>query len=355
MTHSIVFTGGGTAGHVTPNLALMEVLGAQGWQMHYIGSHDGIERRMMDRANMPYSAISTGKLRRYVTWRHVLVPFQVLKGVWDAWRHLRRLKPDVVFSKGGFVAFPVVLSAWMQGIPVVAHESDLTPGLANRLSFPFLTNLCVTFDGSQAAFRHAKKVQVTGAPIRAALFQGDAKRAYRQCGFDGKKPVLLVMGGSLGATVINQMVRSLLPVLCQQYHVIHLCGPGKLEVTYSDHPDYFQCEYAHESMADFFAASALVVSRAGSNTVYEVLALGKPHVFIPLSKEASRGDQIDNAHYFEKRGVSTVLEERALTADALLQAIENVYEHRESIQTRIQELQLAVGTEKIISLLQSIV
>lgn len=351
----IVLTGGGTSGHVTPHLALIEALEVLGWHIDYIGSETGIERQMIEREGLPYHPISTGKLHRYWTWKNIFSPFKVLLGVGQAFYYLYQLKPNIVFSKGGFVAFPVVLSAWLLRIPVVAHESDLTPGLANRLSFPFISKLCIAFEGTKVAFRNTKKIIVTGTPIRASLFQGERAKALAYCGFDGKKPVLLVVGGSLGAALINRVVREILPQLTQCFHVIHLCGKGKLENALKAQPDYFQVEYAHAEMADLLAASDLVVSRAGANSVYELLALAKPHLFIPLSKRASRGDQIENAAYFEQKGVSTVLEEQDLTGESLLRSIELIYEQSPLLKEKLKALQIITGTDRVMEVLRSAV
>jgi UDP-N-acetylglucosamine--N-acetylmuramyl-(pentapeptide) pyrophosphoryl-undecaprenol N-acetylglucosamine transferase len=245
------------------------------------------------------------------------------------------------------------MSAWLLRIPVVAHESDLTPGLANRLSFPFLSKLCVAFEGTKAAFRNPKKIVVTGTPIRASLFQGDKARGLAYCGFDGKKPVLLVVGGSLGAKLINEVVRESLPQLTARFHVIHLCGKGKLDTAIKQE-DYFQCEYANVEMADLLAASDLVVSRSGANAVYELLALAKPHVFIPLSAKVSRGDQIENARYFEKQGISVILEEKALNSQALLRAVESVYARLPEVQVKLKALGIKSATDKVMVILQSV-
>jgi UDP-N-acetylglucosamine--N-acetylmuramyl-(pentapeptide) pyrophosphoryl-undecaprenol N-acetylglucosamine transferase len=348
----VILTGGGTAGHVTPNLALIEAMEVLGWRIDYIGSETGIERQMIDREGIAYHPISTGKLRRYWTFKNCLAPFQVLLGMAQAFQCLRKIKPDIVFSKGGFVAFPVAFSAWLLRVPVVAHESDLTPGLANRLSFPFVKCLCVAFEGTKTVFRNFKKITVTGTPIRAFLFKGERTRGLSYCGFDGKKPVLLVVGGSLGAKFINEVVRASLPELLPCFHVIHLCGKGKLDANLKDQADYFQCEYANVEMADLLAASDLVVSRSGANSVYELLALAKPHVFIPLSKKVSRGDQIENARYFEKQGISLVLEERELTKVSLLQAIESIHACLPERKKQLQALKIDSATDRIMEILQ---
>lgn len=352
MNSSIVLTGGGSAGHVTPNLALIELLEPKGWRIDYIGSYQGIERDMIEREGIPYHAISTGKLRRTLTTKNLMTPFQVIKGIWEAFHHLRRIRPKVVFSKGGFVAFPVVLSAWCLGIPVVAHESDLTPGLANRLSFPFVTKLCVAFPVALQGFRSQKKLLVTGSAIRASLMAGDAARAFSRCGFTQEKPVLLVVGGSLGAQKLNQSIREILPQLLEKFHVIHLCGKGKVDASY-EQVGYFQCEYAHSDMADFMAASCLVVSRAGANALYELLALGKPHILIPLSTQASRGDQVENAKYFAEQGVSLVIDDRQLSGAGLLAKINDAYENLASFEQKIKALGIRSGTEKLLEVLEA--
>ncbi|MCX7115906.1 MAG: undecaprenyldiphospho-muramoylpentapeptide beta-N-acetylglucosaminyltransferase [Gammaproteobacteria bacterium] len=352
MQIKIVLTGGGSAGHVTPNLALIEALESRGWRIDYIGSLAGIERDMVEREGIPYHAISTGKFRRHVVWKNLLEPFKVLRGIYQAFCHLRRIRPQIVFSKGGFVAFPVVFSAWLLRIPVVAHESDLTPGLANRLSFPFVSKLCVSFEGAKAQFRHQGKVIVTGSPVRSSLFEGDPKRALKRCGFNGKKPVLLVVGGSLGAQKLNEVVRATLPTLCEHYSVLHLCGRGKIDASLKESADYFQCEYAHDEMADFMAASTLIVSRSGANALYEMLVLKKPHVLIPLSAKASRGDQIQNARYFEQQGVSVVLQDQDLTSETLLHAVDSVSQRLPDICAKIEALEIHSATERLVALIE---
>lgn len=347
----IVLTGGGTAGHVTPNLALIERLEKRGFRIEYIGSRDGIEKTMIDREGIPYHGIQTGKLRRHWTWKNLLTPFQVFAGFIQAYRLLRHLRPQIIFSKGGFVAFPVVVSAWLLRIPVVAHESDLTPGLANRLSFPFVSKLCVAFEGAKHHFRNSSKIEVTGTPIRSALFNGNKQAALKTCRFSGKKPVLLVVGGSLGAKALNETLRASLKDICEQYHVIHLCGKDKLDKALLHYPDYFQCEYANTEMADFLAASDHVISRAGANSVYELLALQKPHVLIPLSTKASRGDQIHNARYFEAQGVSLVLPEEQLNSETLLVALKSLQDQEKQLKKQMAALKIDSATERVIAVL----
>ena len=348
----IVFTGGGTAGHVTPNIALIESLGQRDWQMHYIGSQDGVERDMIETIGVPYYAVRSGKLRRYFSWKNFLDPLKVLAGVTQSYLLLRKIKPNIVFSKGGFVALPVVIGAWLNRIPVIAHESDITPGLANRLSFPFVTKICVTFDAARQHFKKQDKIEVTGTPIRSQLFKGDKTKGLALCGFSPQKPCLLIVGGSQGSSGLNAIVREALPALTARFQIIHLCGKGKRSEAHSTDPSYFQLEYANEELADLLVASDVVASRSGANALYELLALGKPHVLIPLSRKVSRGDQIQNARHFEKLGISTVLNDDSLSSGVLIQAIDDVFAHRDALIDKIKALGIVSATDKIIGLLE---
>jgi len=329
MKRSIVFTGGGSAGHVTVNLALMPHFVREGWDVHYIGSEKGIERELV--AGVPqvtYHSIATGKLRRYFDWNNVKDPFRVLKGVWQAYRLMANIQPRIVFSKGGFVSVPVVAGAWMNRIPTVIHESDLTPGLANKLAIPMATKVCTTFEET-GKYLHAGKTVHVGAIVRKELFRGDARRGLAKCGFTSGKPVLLVMGGSLGSQRLNQAVRSQLPVLEQTFQIVHLCGKGNVEEGLSTR-SYRQFEYVTDDLPDLLAMADIVVSRAGSNSIFEFLALRKPMLLIPLSLAASRGDQIANAENFRKQGYAEVLHEESLTADTFITSVMSLYEQRDN-------------------------
>lgn len=353
MSMQIVFTGGGTAGHVIPNLALIEFLQGEQARMSYIGSEQGIERNLLqDFPNVQYYPIATGKLRRYVSVQNFLDPFRVMKGFVQAYRILKKQKPDVVFSKGGFVAVPVVSAAWLLGIPVVAHESDSTPGLANRMSFPFVRFLCLTFAQARGAFKQAEKLRVTGTPLRKALFSGDAAQGLTLAGFAGKKPVLLIIGGSLGAQFINKTLRESLPALINRFDVLHICGAGKIDARLEDIDGYRQYEFVKEALPHFFAMASVVVSRAGANSVYELLALQKPHVFIPLSMASSRGDQVLNARHFASQGVSVVLEEEICNSGTLVRAVEDTYARRHQLIERMKGLDIGSGTEAVVAVIK---
>ncbi len=329
----IVLTGGGTAGHVTPNIALIPSLKEAGFDIHYIGSYEGMEKSLIGDCSIPYHGIATGKLRRYFSLKNFTDPFRVLKGFSEANRIIKELKPSIVFSKGGFVSVPVVWAAKKNHVPVIIHESDMTPGLANKLSFSAAAKICCNFPETVGTLPKEKAV-LTGSPIRAELMQGDASAAAKICGFeDPQKPVIMVVGGSLGAASVNNIIRKILPRLTEKFNVLHLCGKGKLDESLVGTRGYFQMEYARDEMKDLFAYSEIVVSRAGANAICEILALHKPNLLIPLPASASRGDQLLNAESFRKQGFSLVLDEdKDLTEDTLYDTICDLYDRREQFR-----------------------
>ena len=325
----IILTGGGTAGHVTPNLALIPSLREAGYDIRYIGSYQGMERKLIENAGIPYDGISSGKLRRYFDIKNFSDPFRVIKGYGEALRLIRRYKPDVVFSKGGFVAVPVVLAARHYKIPTIIHESDMTPGLANKLSIPSATKVCCNFPETLKNLPEDKAV-LTGCPIRQELLEGNRNAALRFTGLTNEKPILLIIGGSLGSIVVNDAVRAILPELLKQFQVIHLCGKNKIDASLNALPGYIQYEYIQDELKDLFALADLVISRAGANAICELAALHKPNILIPLSANASRGDQILNAHSFARQGFSIVIEEEELTQNKLMDAILTLYQNKDS-------------------------
>ena len=329
----IVLTGGGTAGHVTPNIALLPSLITAGYDVHYIGSYEGMEKALIGDYSIPYHGIATGKLRRYFSLRNFTDPFRVLKGFVEANSIIKELKPSIVFSKGGFVSVPVVWAARKNHVPVIIHESDMTPGLANKLSFSSATKICCNFPETVEKLPKDKAV-LTGSPIRAELMLGDADKAEKLCAFeDPEKPVIMVVGGSLGAASINEMIRKILPRLTEKFNVLHLCGKGKKDETLDGVRGYYQQEYAKDEMKDLFAYSEIIVSRAGANAICEFLALHKPNLLIPLPASASRGDQLLNAESFRKQGFSLVLDEDTdLTEDTLFDTICELYDRREEFR-----------------------
>lgn len=349
----IVFTGGGTAGHVTPNIALFPALKEAGYEISYIGSYDGIEKELITAQGVTYYGISSGKLRRYFNLKNFTDPFRVIKGYFQAKKLLKKLKPDVVFSKGGFVSVPVVRASKKCKIPCIIHESDMTPGLANRLAFSSATKICANFPET-LNYLPKEKAVLTGSPIRKELFTGNKIKGLDFCGFTANKPVILVVGGSTGAAAVNMAVRNLLPTLLQKFQIIHLCGKGKTDEAYNGKEGYVQYEYISEELKDLFAAADIILSRAGANAICELLALKKPHVLIPLSAAASRGDQILNAESFERQGFSYVLKEEEVTNETLLSAINNVYENRENYVAAMKESKLNHAIETITDMIKEL-
>lgn len=350
----IVMTGGGTAGHVTPNIALMPALRKAGYEISYIGSYSGMEKELIEAQNIPYYGISSGKLRRYFDIKNFSDPFKVLKGYAQAVSLMKKLKPDVVFSKGGFVSVPVVLAAKSCHIPAIIHESDITPGLANRIAVRGARKVCCNFPETMQYLPEGKAV-LTGSPIRQELFRGNAETARKLCGFaDHSRPVLLVVGGSSGSRVVNEAVRKALPELLEQFCVIHLCGKGNLDETLKGVLGYAQFEYAGAELADMFALADLAVSRAGANSICELLALHKPNILIPLSAAASRGDQILNAKSFKKNGFSYVIEEEELSTTSLMNAIRDVYKHKEEYVKAMSESEMSDSIGAIMKLIHEL-
>ncbi|MCL2373024.1 MAG: undecaprenyldiphospho-muramoylpentapeptide beta-N-acetylglucosaminyltransferase [Defluviitaleaceae bacterium] len=341
----ILLTGGGTAGHVIPNLALLPGLRANGFEVFYVGSHDGIERGLAEAAGLPYFGIASGKLRRYANLKNVTDIFRVMKGFADAASVIRKVRPDVIFSKGGFVTVPVVAAGRTLRVKALLHESDITPGLANRLSAPFATKICCSFPETLKHLPAGKGV-FTGTPIRQSLFEGNRTRGLGLAGFMGQKPVLLVTGGSQGAAAINACLREALPQLLQQFDVIHLCGRGNLSGI--EAVGYAEFEYLNDEMPDVFAAADIVLSRAGANTVFELVALKKPHLLVPLSKGASRGDQILNANSTKKQGFSMLLPEEEMTATRLQSDLQMLYNSRDSFAKKMLENKNSDSTQQII-------
>lgn len=347
----IVLTGGGTAGHVTPNIALIPKLQELGYDIHYIGSLDGIEKKLIQDMGIPYYGISSGKLRRYFDPKNFSDPFKVMKGYGQALGLLKKLKPDVIFSKGGFVAVPVVIAGKTRKIPVIIHESDMTPGLANKLSIPTAQKVCCNFPETLSYIPDGKAV-LTGTPIRQELLSGNKLEALKFCGFTANKPVILVIGGSQGSVAVNDAIRGIVPELLKNFQVIHLCGKDKLEPGLNYLEGYVQFEYIKKELADLFALADICVSRAGANAICELLALRKPNLLIPLSAAASRGDQILNAESFQNQGFSEVLSEDNLAPTILIPTIQKLYENREKYVKAMNSSQQGDAIATIIDLIE---
>ena len=349
----IVLTGGGTAGHVSPNLALIPRLLQEGYEIDYIGTEKGIEREMIARVpQVHYHAVKSGKLRRYFSWQNFTDPFRVVAGAVQSARLMGKLKPDVVFSKGGFVSVPVVFGAWLHHIPVVCHESDLTPGLANKLCRPFARKFATTFPECAAAL--GPKAEMTGTPLRPELFDGSRAKGLALLGFTGTKPVLLMMGGSLGAQSVNKVLREALPDLLLSFDLCHICGKGNLAPELEGTPGYKQLEFVDKELPDILATADLVLSRAGSNALCEFQALGKPMLLVPYPKGASRGDQILNAQSLEKRGLCRVLLQENLTRASLTAALNRLWADREQLEEALRKAPPADGTRRVLEMIEEV-
>lgn len=347
----IVLTGGGTAGHVTPNMALIPELKKRGYEIHYIGSKDGIEKKLIEEIGVPYYGISSGKLRRYFDPKNFSDPIKVLKGYGEANSLIKKINPNLVFSKGGFVTVPVVLAAKRRKVPAIIHESDMTPGLANKICIPCATRICANFPETLNSLPEGKAV-LTGTPIREELFSGDKRKGIEFCRFTDKKPIIMIIGGSLGSVVVNEAVREILSSLLEKFQIIHLCGKDKIDEKLKETEGYVQFEYIKKELSDLMDAADIVISRAGANAICEILALRKPNILVPLSAAASRGDQILNAASFEKQGYSYVIKEEELSGDKLLAAVKEVYSQKEKYINAMADSQLNNSIEKVIDLIE---
>ena len=336
-------------------MALLPILRKEGFDISYIGSYEGIERSIAEKNGLPYYGISSGKLRRYFDLKNFSDPFRVLKGFGESVNILKELKPDLVFSKGGYVAVPVVKAAKKLGIPVVIHESDFTPGLANRLSYSSASKICCSFRKTLDMLPKDKGV-FTGTPIRKELLSGNRDRAL--CFTDlesGKNPFLMIIGGSLGAASVNEAVRAALPELLERFQVVHLCGKGKADPDFDRYEGYRQYEYIDEELPDLYALSDLVISRAGANAVFELLSLKKPNILIPLPGKSSRGDQILNAASFAEASYSYVLPQEDLTKESLIRAVDEVYNNKEHYISAMEAAPKQDAAEKICTIIKEMI
>lgn len=345
----ILFTGGGTAGHVIVNLALIPYFQQLDWHIDYIGSKDGIERKLIEQLEkVTYYPISTGKLRRYMSIENFKDPFKVMKGTFQSWNIIRKTKPNIVFSKGGFVSVPVVVAARLRGVPTIIHESDYTPGLANKLAVRFAKKVLTTFPET-VKYLPSNKAEHVGAIIREELYTGEQKEGLRLTKFTHTKPILLIMGGSSGSQKLNEIVRNNLQTLLTEFQIIHICGEGNEDKSIKQ-VGYVQFAYVNDDLKHIFAITDYVISRAGSNAIFEFLALEIPMLLIPLSLAASRGDQIVNAKSFEKSGYAHVLEEDELNDRTLLEAVEKLQHEKSEIIKKLTTYKSEQSREKVINL-----
>ena len=346
----ILLTGGGSAGHITVNLALIPLFIDRGWKIFYIGSFDGIEKELISNiADITYYGIPTGKLRRYFDWKNFTDVFRVCQGIIAAYKIIKAEKPQIVFSKGGFVSVPVVIGSWLNNLPIIIHESDLTPGLANRITAYFARKICTTFPQTLSSLPKDKG-EFIGAIIRPELKKGDAEKGRLLCGFDREKPVIFVAGGSLGSVAINQAIRSIIPQLLEDFQVLHICGKGNLDIDLKQ-SGYQQFEYVGNELPDLMSLADIVISRAGSNFIFEFLSLKKPMILIPLPQKASRGDQIENAKIFKEQGFAEVIFEEDLSSDRLLALIQLMFAN---IDRYVEKMNTWSNEESLSKLLKAI-
>ena len=345
----IILTGGGTAGHVMPHLAILGELRQAGFEVHYVGS-GGIEKVLAEKAGIPFHEILTGKLRRYFSVQNFTDIFRFLAGFFQSLVIIAQLRPKIVFSKGGFVAVPVTLAAWILGVPVVTHESDFSPGLANKIIAPFSRKILYTFPETGGYLPPLKAVHV-GTPVRPTLFDGDSGRGRAFCGFSDNRDIILVMGGSQGAQRINDALSAILPELTKLMNVVHLTGKGK-STGYAG-PGYRAFEFVGDEMKDVFAAARLVVSRAGANSIFELLALKKPMLLIPL-EVGSRGDQVLNARSFTANGWANTLSESTMTGELLFGSIMKLNENAGEISKNQSSAAVEAVPQRIVKILYEV-
>ena len=350
----IAMTGGGTSGHVTPNIALLPELRKNGAEIIYIGTNDGIEHELIKKENIPFFGIQAGKLRRYIDIENIKDVSKICKGFFQAYKILKREKPDVVFSKGGFVSCPVVWAAAKLSIPVVLHESDYTPGLANKLSAPFASKICYAFPETAKYLSNEKSVY-TGLPVRSELQNGDVTKGKEFCGFTENKPILTIIGGSQGSAFLNDIVRANLKSLLEIFNICHICGKGKIDETLLNIDGYCQLEYVSKELKDIFAASEMFVSRAGATVVFELLSINKPMLLVPLSKKASRGDQILNASSFAKCGYAEYVEEENLTVKVFFDKVLDVFKNKKNYINNQLNADISKSTDKVLNVIYSVI
>lgn len=323
---------------------MVEALLAAGHQVTFVGTRSGLEQSLLSETSCDFRAISAGKLRRYFSLQNFFDVLRITLGTGQALWLMMRFRPHVIFSKGGFVSFPVVVAGWLCRVPVVAHESDITPGLANRLVTPMARTICTSF--AHTRFPRARRVVHTGTPLRQAITQGEAEKGRMRLGLAANQPLLVVTGGSLGADGLNQIIRDSLPLLTPHFYVFHVCGSGKLAARQD--PGYEQVEYVGAGWGDILAAADVIVSRAGANALFEIVALRKRNLLVPLPKVASRGDQLENAAYAEGQGWSLVIQEEDLTPAVLRAGLDRLVDEAETWSENLDQFTSPDATRAIV-------
>ena len=345
---TIIITGGGTAGHVTPALALVDTLQKNGYNIHYIGGN-GIEKEIVTKyKNITYHEISCEKLRRSLSLKNLLIPFKVIKGICQTKTIIKEIKPNVIFSKGGFVALPVVIAGHQKHIPIIGHESDMSMGLANKIIYKYCDKMCFSFE--KTAQDYTKKGIYTSSPIRKEIFMGNKNKIIDKYHLQDR-PTILIFGGSLGARAINEAVRNSLNDL-SKYNILHIVGKNNIDKKYDNFCNYHQIDFTN-NIQDYFAASDIVICRAGSNSINELLYINKPMILIPLPKGNSRGDQIDNAKYFEKMGYAKVLYQENLSPKTLKENIEEMYKYKQKYVEKMKNAPKPDAVKEICNIIQN--
>lgn len=347
---TIILTGGGTAGHCMPNVALIPHLKNKFNKIYYIGSSSGIEKNLIKSLGIPYYEIPCAKLNRSFDLKTLVMPFTVIKGINKAGKIIDKLKPDVIFSKGGYVALPTVIAGHKRKIPVISHESDLTIGLSNRLTSNMCKKVLTAFPETAEKLKNGEYV---GIPLRKSLYtEIDVDKTKKSFGLSGKKPVLLITGGSQGAKSINDAVYSALPSLLKKFEIIHLCGKGNLNPKIKEN-GYKQFEFL-SNIEDAIKICSVCVTRAGANTLFELLSLKIPCLVIPLSNKSSRGDQILNAEYFQKLGMINVLNQQSITPNSLILSINSTYANKDNIIKNINKNPIKDASKSVCKVINSV-
>ena len=340
---TIILTGGGTAGHCIPNLTLLPYLKKYFDKIYYIGSENGIEREIIENANIPYYYVSCAKLDRSKKLKNLTIPIKVIKGISQAKKLINELKPDVIFSKGGYVSVPTVIAGKKLNIPIILHESDYTIGLANKICARYSEKVLTAFPETSG---HIKNGQFIGMPLRDLTPKISENEILKKYNFSGQKPILLVIGGSQGAKAINLALRKSLPNILAKFDVLHVCGKGNVDNSIQ-YNGYTQKEYILD-IQEAYSIASVCITRAGATSLFELMSIKMPCVVIPLPKGASRGDQILNANYFEKLNLITVLNQDKLTENTLVNAINSVYNNRYNLFNEFKKHNIVNKSEEIV-------
>ncbi len=348
MKKTIVLTGGGTAGHIMPNIALLPEISKHFNQIYYLGAKDSMEEKILKKyTDVKFVAIPTTKFIRKITLKNLAIPFKLIKGILQTKKILKQINPDVIFSKGGFVSVPVAIAGKKCKIPVISHESDLSMGLANKIILKYANVVCTTFEDTA---KQNKKCICTGTPIREQIFKGNKYNILNKISHIKSKPYVLFFGGSLGSKNINKLVENSLDKLLEKYNILHITGKGNKNNLKKD--GYTQFEFV-ENIEDFFVLADIVVCRGGANSIFELLALCKPMLIIPLSKAQSRGDQIENAEYFKRKNYAEVLREENMSTETLISKLDNIIKNKEKIILNMQKANIKNANEKIVDIILS--